>query len=69
MHCFKPLHLLLTAAIALISSAIYNGNASLDGNGTAQQVGNHTAVLADSDQVALLLNVNARILDDSNFKL
>ena len=52
-------------------SSIFNGNASLGNNVTAQQVGNHTAVFADAgsglEQVALLLNVNADTLDNSNF--
>ncbi|MGD1899495.1 MAG: hypothetical protein ACFB16_21435, partial [Phormidesmis sp.] len=48
-------------------SQITNGSASLGNGITVQQVGNHAAVLADADQVALLLNVNAATLDDSNF--
>ena len=52
-------------------SVVFNGNASLGSNVTTQQVGNHTAILADvgseSAQVAFLLNVNAETLDNSNF--
>ncbi|MGB7249231.1 MAG: Ig-like domain-containing protein, partial [Phormidesmis sp.] len=52
-------------------SGIFNGNASLGSNVIAQQNRNHTAILADTgsgmEQVALLLNVNADTLDNSNF--
>lgn len=52
-------------------SALFNGNASLGSNVTAQQVGRHTAILANTgssiEQVALLLDVNANTIDDSNF--
>ncbi|MEL6553282.1 MAG: Ig-like domain-containing protein [Cyanobacteria bacterium J06621_11] len=52
-------------------SAIFNGNASLGNGVNVRQAGNHTAVSTTingvDDQVALLLNVNAQTLDDSNF--
>ena len=52
-------------------SAIFNGNASLGSNVIAQQVDNNTAILANTgsglEQVALLMNVNANTLDNSNF--
>ncbi|MEO0769252.1 MAG: M10 family metallopeptidase C-terminal domain-containing protein, partial [Cyanobacteria bacterium J06649_4] len=50
-------------------SQITNGSASLGSGITTEQIGNHTAVFANSDQVALLLNVNANTLDESNFVL
>ncbi|MEO0350626.1 MAG: type I secretion C-terminal target domain-containing protein, partial [Cyanobacteria bacterium P01_A01_bin.15] len=52
-------------------STIFNGNASLGSNVLAQQVGSHTAILADTgsgmEQVAILMNVNANTLDNNNF--
>lgn len=52
-------------------STIFNGNASLGSNVVVQQVGNNAAILANAgsgmEQVAMLMDVNAETLDDSNF--
>ncbi len=52
-------------------STIFNGNARLGSNVIAQQVANHTSILANTgsgmEQVALLLNVNANTISNDNF--